>query len=230
MDFSKELNEALGANMDKTPKTETPIQETKRDKYAQVQNALQEVLKIDTNNTEARMALEWVTKKIDEMTKKEVEEKVKLEEAKKKAEEERVYMEAESKRRDTEVNRLVNKLSQCIDFQSLYALEEDLNRVGMTIQTTANNRMILCKLMEGRPVANNVIEDYVFVGSLETATRELTDRAVNKICDFVRMNAGNADAVKNVARVWRNGLKIYESSINIMNEDVNEVAGDLLCD
>ena len=125
----------------------------------------------------------------------------------------------EDERRTQCVNKVVDKLGRCIDYQSVYALEEDFNKIGLTVQTTSNNRMILCKLREGKPISTNVVEDYIFIGSHDTAINELTDRAVMKMSDFVRTNASLADVVKNTARVWRNGLKMYESTITIMNED-----------
>jgi len=125
----------------------------------------------------------------------------------------------EEERKTKVVDKLVDKLGRCIDYQSVYALEEEFNKAGLTVQTTSNNRVILCKLQEGRPVANNVVDDYIFIGSLDAAINELTDRAVMKMCDFVRTNASMADKVRNTARVWRNGLKMYESTITIMNED-----------
>lgn len=126
------------------------------------------------------------------------------------------------------VDKLVYKIGQCIDYQSLYALEESFNNCGLTIQTTSLNRMILCKLIDGKPVTESVVDDYIFVGGLNDMSREITERAVIKICDFVRTCSGKANKVENVARVWRNGLRMYESTISIMNEDVNEVAGEIL--
>lgn len=90
--------------------------------------------------------------------------------------------------------------------------------------------MILCKLREGKPVSEHVIDDYIFVGSLDDHARELSDRITEKICDFVRTNAGTSDKIKNIARVWRNGLRMYESTVRIMNEDVENIAGELICD
>lgn len=133
----------------------------------------------------------------------------------------------EQDRRAKAVDKLVYKLGGCIDYQSVYALEEDFNKAGLTIQTTANNRIILCKLNNGKPIANSIVEDYIFVGSLDTSINELSDRAVMKISDFVRTNASFADTVRNIPRVWRNGLKMYESSISIMNEDVNSIANSI---
>jgi hypothetical protein len=123
--------------------------------------------------------------------------------------------------------RLLAKINQCIDYQTIYALEDDFNKAGLTIQTTSTNRVIICKLRGGRPVAAGIVDDYIFIGSLAESTRELTERAVEKICDFVRNNAGKADIVKNMARSWRNGLRMYEASIAIVNEDVDFIGDSL---
>lgn len=127
-----------------------------------------------------------------------------------------------------ELHRLIHKIGQCIDYQSLYALEESFNKCGMTVQTTSRNRMILCRLVSGRPISENIVDDYIFIGSLDELSRELTDRSSEKICDFVRTNAGPPSKVENIAKVWRNGLRMYESSVRIMNEDQQQIAGELL--
>jgi hypothetical protein len=129
---------------------------------------------------------------------------------------------------DREVDKLIYKIGQCIDYQSLYALEESFNKCGMTIQTTSRNRMILCKLRDGKPVTESIVDDYIFIGNLDDLSHEISDRASIKISDFVRTNVGKSSKVENIARVWRNGLRMYESTIKIMNEDINRVAGEII--
>jgi len=130
------------------------------------------------------------------------------------------------------VERLIYKIGQCIDYQSLYALEESFNKCGLTIQTTSRNRMILCKLRDGRPVSESVVDDYIFVGSIDGMSKEISERATEKISDFVRTNAGKPDKVQDMARVWRNGLRMYDA-ISIVNESQQQIAGEiggLICD
>lgn len=124
------------------------------------------------------------------------------------------------------LSKVLYKVSQCIDYQNLYALEEDLNKIGMTVQTTSKNRMILCKLQGGRPISEHVIDDYIFIGSIEDSTKELSENITQKISDFIRNKAGGPDIVKNCARAWRNGLRMYEN-ISIVNEDINKFADDI---
>lgn len=125
------------------------------------------------------------------------------------------------------IGKLIYKIEQCIDYQNLWAMEADFNKCGLTIQTTSNNRMILAKLRNNRPVTQEVIKDYIFVGSLQDATRELTDRAARKICDFARNASSKAGKVKNMPRVWRDGLRMYGYSVFVKNEDVGSIADSI---
>jgi hypothetical protein len=125
------------------------------------------------------------------------------------------------------LEHLLTKIDRCIDYQTLYALEDDFNSCGLTIQTTGSNRMILCKLRAGKPIAKDVIDDYIFIGNADDANREPTERALSRILDFIRNNHGPADKIKKATRTWRNGLKMYEASIPIMNEDIAYITGEL---
>lgn len=130
------------------------------------------------------------------------------------------------KKNHENLKRVLYKVSQCIDYQNLYALEEEMNKVGLSVQTTSNNRMILCRLLEGKVVTEKVIDDYIFIGSLNDATRELSESQIQKISDFIRNRSGPSGKVENLARVWRNGVRMYDS-IMVVNEDINKVADDM---
>jgi hypothetical protein len=127
-----------------------------------------------------------------------------------------------------EVEKVVYKIGQCIDYQSIYALEESFNKIGLTIQMTSRNRMILCKLFEGKALTERVVDDYIFIGDTKDLSKEISERASEKICDFVRTNAGKSSKVENTSRAWRNGLRMYESVV-IVNEDQQKIAGDIIC-
>lgn len=126
------------------------------------------------------------------------------------------------------LNRLLYKIEQCIDYQNLYCLEEDFNKVGLTIQTTDRRRMILCRLEKGKPITEQIVEDYIYIGSLDELSKELSERTTNKICDFVKTNAGEPGKIQDIARVWRNGLRAYESTIAIKNEDIDHISGEVI--
>jgi hypothetical protein len=110
---------------------------------------------------------------------------------------------------------IVHKIEMCIDYQTLYTLEDDFNEIGLTIQISSGNKVALCKLVDGKPKADKAIEDYIHVGSLETAANEISPNATSKIIAFIRTNRGKADKVKNKARGWKDGIRTYGKAIRI---------------
>ena len=109
----------------------------------------------------------------------------------------------------------LRKINMCLDYQAVYSMEPDFNEIGLTVQTTSNNRMILCKIKNGRPLAESIIDDYMYIGSLDTATNEVSERAINKIVEFMHSAGGEKGELKNVARDWQDGLRIYGKSVRI---------------
>lgn len=123
---------------------------------------------------------------------------------------------------------LISKIRQCIDWQSIYALEEEFNSCALTIQTTPNNRVILCRIEKNKPVAKSIIDDYIFLASMSNSFDELSERAEQKLIDFVQNRCGKPTSIKNIAKVWRNGLRMYEAPISIVNEDMEFVAASVI--
>lgn len=121
------------------------------------------------------------------------------------------------------VDKLISRVRACFDYQSLYAMEEGFNAVGLTIQTTSKNRMILCKIKDNKPVAKEVGVDYIFIGGLDK-TEEYSERVEQKIVDFIMNNAAGKAQIKDTARVWRNGLRMYQSTIAVESEEIKCVA------
>ena len=68
---------------------------------------------------------------------------------------------------DSTVRDVLFKVDMCINYQSLYAMEDDFNQVGLTIQTTSDNKIILSRIENNTPVTQKIINDYIYIGSLE---------------------------------------------------------------
>jgi len=113
------------------------------------------------------------------------------------------------------LSRALRKVEMCLDYQALYSMEPDFNEIGLTVQTTPNRRMILCKIQDNKPLAESIIDDYIYIGSLETATNEISERASTKICSFIKAAAGDKGEIKNIARDWQDGLRMYGQAFSI---------------
>jgi hypothetical protein len=110
---------------------------------------------------------------------------------------------------------LINKIHQCTDYQTLYALESDFNQVGLTIQTTANSRMILCKIVDSKPKASEAMKDYIYIGSLDISAQSISIEFVLKVIIFVVNAKGPKGELKNLARKWQDGLRMYGQAITV---------------
>lgn len=121
------------------------------------------------------------------------------------------------------VNKLIARIRTCYNYSSLFAMEDGFNSVGLTVQTTPKNRVILCTIIDGIATANEVGTDYIFLGSIDQNS-EYSERVEQKIIDFISNKAGPAAAITNNAKVWRNGVRMYESTIFVESEDINCIA------
>lgn len=92
--------------------------------------------------------------------------------------------------RNEDLDSLLAKLSEATCHEDLYALGSDFNKLGFTIATTSGGRAVLCRVNEGKIVADKVLEDFVFIGDPGNIFEHFTDGTVDKIADFVKDKAG----------------------------------------
>ena len=84
------------------------------------------------------------------------------------------------------MQKLINIVRRCHDFASLYLLENELNDVGLTIQPILNNRMALCKVVNGKPQLGKITEDFMYVGSRTSTDNEIPKRLLDTIVEFTK--------------------------------------------
>jgi hypothetical protein len=114
---------------------------------------------------------------------------------------------------------LLRRVKQCYDWKSLYELKEDFNSIGLAIRETAGNRKILCRLEEGVPITQKIIDDYIFVGSKQAMDEEIGDRAQEVILHFISNNASKPQVVVDDTQSYSKNMALYGHPIRIYNED-----------
>jgi hypothetical protein len=129
---------------------------------------------------------------------------------------------------NSDLEELVYKLKNSVTCSCLYALEENFNRVGLTLQTTTKNRMVLCKIQNSKPYCKKFMDDYTFLGVAEE-DKELSKRAIECIIEFVMGAASKPAKLKKEQRKWQDDISIY-GKIIVVNEDIEAVANALLVD
>ena len=126
------------------------------------------------------------------------------------------------------VEKVISKIDKCVNYEMLFCLEEDFNTIGLTLQPTKQNKMVLCIIKDGIPSANRIFEDYVHIGSLEDRSKEISLRLIDCIKEFIVEHAGVASIPINDGRSWQkiqNGLYgdfVEDSLIAQIAEQVQE--------
>jgi hypothetical protein len=124
------------------------------------------------------------------------------------------------------VNVLLYKIKNLVYFDTLFALEEDFNRTGLSVQLSGGNRVILCRIVGGKAKATAAMEDYIFLGpfAYAEAKQEVSNRLISSISDFVMNHAGPPGKIENLPRLWQQGVKTYGQVVRIIDEDVQIIA------
>jgi hypothetical protein len=129
---------------------------------------------------------------------------------------------------DDKLNNVTRKIRASVTCSCLLALEEDLNKIGLTIQTTVKNRMIMCKIVNNRPFCESIIDDYIFIGVADQTERELGNRAIDCIVDFVENASRDEETeILDKQREWQKQTSLY-GKISVFNEDAHAYSQDFI--
>jgi len=104
----------------------------------------------------------------------------------------------------TELKQFIR--DRCYDFGVLYSLEEEFNKIGLTIQATCSGDMILCKLAGGKPVAESLGTDHLFIGTQSRPRDEISHKLIEGVLEFIDVAAGGPSSVAAVRSKARTGF------------------------
>lgn len=109
------------------------------------------------------------------------------------------------------------RMRKCYDWQTLHELMSDFNKVGLTIIETSERRYVLCRVVNGEPITEDIIDDYVFVGVRDNLQEEISPRHMDIIVDFVTNNISGPVVWKKTEH-YNRGPKLYGAPIQINDE------------
>jgi hypothetical protein len=93
---------------------------------------------------------------------------------------------------------VINKLKSCLNYKTMLSMEPDFNSVGLTIQQSVQGWAVLCRIVDGRPSAGSVVNDYIFLTTLDKSDAEPSERAISIISDFVLNHAGQPSTISDL--------------------------------
>lgn len=112
-------------------------------------------------------------------------------------------------------NGIMSKIEMCPDYGSLFTMEEEFNKIGLTIAPTASHKVILCKIKDNKPNATKIFEDFMFVGSHLKPELELSPRLVECISSFIKKVAGMPMVIDKNQKTWLQGLAMYGEAFGV---------------
>jgi hypothetical protein len=121
------------------------------------------------------------------------------------------------------LKKLIEKIEKCANYEMLFCLEEDFNSIGLTLQPTKQNKIVLCKIKGGVPSARRIFEDYIHIGSIEDRSKEIPNRLLECIREFTVSNVGEPDSVKNVGRSWQGAQTGLYGSFTRVDNDLPQI-------
>lgn len=83
--------------------------------------------------------------------------------------------------------KLIDKVKCCCDYRSLLKLQEDLHNHGLTIESLQSGKHILCIIQNGRPVAEDLFIDYIYLEK-SSLLEDINDLKRDVITDFIERN------------------------------------------
>ena len=127
---------------------------------------------------------------------------------------------------DLNLQKLLYKIKNCGSYYMLYKLEEGFNSVGFTLQRTLKDHYILCRIVNGEPVTEEPMDDYIFLGSVDESTIEVPNGNMDSIINFIIGSASEAAKLDEGPRINRNGFCIY-GRIMLVNEDIHKISQEM---
>lgn len=121
------------------------------------------------------------------------------------------------------MEKLINKIKHCDNPQMLLQMEDEFNAVGMSVQLTNSDKVLLCKINDGRPTASKIFEDYVPVGLL---TCELSNRAIDRIIGFLIENYSERSEIAGSKNTGNFGLygSSFHDNVTAASRLINAIA------
>jgi len=119
--------------------------------------------------------------------------------------------------------KLVRAVTSCYTFGDLYSISEEFSKHGLALVETNGGNYLLCRVENGQPIAENIIDDYIFAGSSKVINDRIPADLKECIIKFVEENR-SGEAVKQVPRrSWTANTSVFGPPLFVKNEDMQQV-------
>ena len=118
--------------------------------------------------------------------------------------------------------KLLQRVNRCATYENLKKLEENFNSVGLTIQSSISNNLLLCKIVENAPSSSEMGEDHIFIASSKELDNEISERRLDILSDFIKETADEPAEVAGDDKEPFSGASPIAGDIVVMHEDIEK--------
>lgn len=111
---------------------------------------------------------------------------------------------------------LLDKIRRCPSWKNLYALKNEFADAGLLIIVSENGNKVLCRIENGQPITDKVLDDFIFIQSKDE-TSGIPRHMTETIIGFVHKNA-SANRIIDDMPSYKRYYSLYGSAIRIGNE------------
>lgn len=103
------------------------------------------------------------------------------------------------------------KIAMCPNLDSLFAMELEMNDLGLTFYTIPGGKAVLCKIINGIPTISNAMVDHIILGpaASKNVSFEISDRMVSCIQMFINAAASGPSRIMMKNKAWHNNPVLY---------------------
>jgi hypothetical protein len=108
------------------------------------------------------------------------------------------------------------RIRRCDCWNTLYMLEDEFKQFGLSIEQTQGRRHALCRLENGNPVVNKILDDFIFIEGINSYG-PIGIRSMELITDFVWRCATGPQSAP-LPKEYKRTYSLYGKPIRIENE------------
>ena len=115
----------------------------------------------------------------------------------------------------TKMKNIIKHIEKCTTWRDLYSLKEAFLEHGLCITNTINGNRAICIIKNGRLVADNIFDDYIFIEGRDNDC--IPEQIIDMVIEFVQDKCSK-EVLKPHIKNYHVNASFYGKPLRIMNE------------
>jgi hypothetical protein len=113
------------------------------------------------------------------------------------------------------MKNIIKHIEKCTTWRDLYSLKEAFLEHGLCIANTINGNRAICIIKDGRLVADNIFDDYIFIEGRDNDC--IPEQIIDMVIEFVQDKCSK-EVLRPHIKNYHVNASFYGKPLRIMNE------------